>query len=75
MPPMEPWEALKGIACPVLVVRGDTSDVLSADILRRMLEALKDGRAVEVPGVGHAPSLVEPEAKEALVGFLGEMDG
>lgn len=75
MPPMEPWEALKGISCPVLVVRGDASDVLSADILSRMLEALKDGRAGEVAGVGHAPSLVEPEAKEALLSFLGEMEG
>jgi hypothetical protein len=28
-------------------------------------------RLVEVPGVAHAPSLVEPEALEAITGFLG----
>jgi hypothetical protein len=28
-------------------------------------------RMVEVPGVAHAPSLVEPEALEAVTSFLG----
>ena len=59
--------------CPVLVVRGAESDVLSADACRRMVEALADGRSVEVPGVGHAPSFMEPEAKKALLDFLAEM--
>ncbi len=72
-PPMEPWAALKAMSCPVLIARGAESDVLSADACKRMLEALPNGRAVEVPGVGHAPSFTEPEAKEALLDFLAEM--
>jgi pimeloyl-ACP methyl ester carboxylesterase len=69
-PSMDQWEVLKAMPCPVLVLRGAQSDVLSADIARRMLEALPDGRLVEVPGVGHAPVLSEPEAVRALEEFL-----
>jgi pimeloyl-ACP methyl ester carboxylesterase len=69
-PAVEPWEALKAMQCPVLVVRGAESDVLSADACGRMVAALPGGSSVEVPGVGHAPSLMEPEAKTALMDFL-----
>ena len=74
-PSMDQWEALKAMTCPVLVLRGAKSDVLSADIARRMMEALPDGKLVEVPGVGHAPVLTEPEAKAALDEFLGAQAG
>ncbi len=70
-PSMDPWQALKGISCPVLVLRGAKSDVLSRDVARRMVEEVPDGRLVEVPGVGHAPVLTEPEAATALEEFLG----
>lgn len=69
-PSMDQWEALKAMKCPVLVLRGAKSDVLNADIAGRMIEALPDGRLVEVQGVGHAPVLTEPEAKAALDAFL-----
>lgn len=67
---MDQWEALKAITCPVLILRGSLSDVLSAPIAQRMLEALPNGRLVEVPGVGHAPVLTEPAAVKALNEFL-----
>lgn len=70
VPQPDPWESFKAITCPVLVIRGATSDVLSADILGQMKEALPGTDSVEVPGVGHAPSLMEPEAKKALQAFL-----
>jgi pimeloyl-ACP methyl ester carboxylesterase len=70
-PSMDQWEALKAMTCPVLVLRGAKSDVLNADIAGRMLQALPNGKLVEVPGVGHAPVLTEPEAKAALDAFLG----
>lgn len=71
-PSMDPWEAVKQMPCPVLVLRGGESDVLSKEIAERMVAALPDGRLVEVPGVGHAPVLTEPEAVKALEGFLQE---
>lgn len=67
----DPWAAYNAIACPVLVVRGAASDVLGAETARRMAEAQSGRRVVEVPGVGHAPSLTEPEASAAVVEFLG----
>ena len=46
------------------------SDVLSEAQARRMVEALPHGELVAVPGVGHAPTLTEPEATAALERFL-----
>jgi pimeloyl-ACP methyl ester carboxylesterase len=68
---VEPWAALKAMRCPVLILRGGQSDVLSADIAARMVEALPGTKLVEVPGVGHAPVLTEPAAVKALDEFLG----
>ncbi|MEO9254920.1 MAG: alpha/beta hydrolase [Tepidiformaceae bacterium] len=69
-PKLEPWDAFGRIACPVLILRGGSSDVLSADIARRMVEAKPDALIVEVPGVGHAPVLTEPAAVQSLDEFL-----
>jgi pimeloyl-ACP methyl ester carboxylesterase len=71
-PPMDPWDAFRAIGCPLLIVRGAESDILSADIAGRMCEAQPDAQMVEVRGVGHAPSLTEPEAFEALSRFLAQ---
>jgi pimeloyl-ACP methyl ester carboxylesterase len=51
-------------------MRGAESDILSRETPARMLKVQRGVRLVEVPGVGHAPSLVEPAALEALTDFL-----
>ena len=56
---------------PVLAVRGALSDVLSEATFARMAEEKPDLVRVSVPGVGHTPSLEEPEARAALEAFLG----
>jgi esterase len=71
-PAIAPWEAFKAIACPVLVLRGEFSDILGADTARKMAAAVGECTVVEVAGVGHAPSLVEPDAIRALDAFLGQ---
>ena len=72
-PPERPplWPALQRVTCPTLVVWGSDSDVLSEAQARRMVETLQNGELVTVPGVGHAPTLVEP----AVVGALGRLLG
>ncbi|MFN5615239.1 MAG: alpha/beta fold hydrolase, partial [Brevundimonas sp.] len=50
-----------------------TSDLLSADIAARMRRAAPQMGYVEVPGVGHAPMLDEPEARAALFAFLADL--
>lgn len=69
-PPMPAWEAFSAIGCPVLVIRGGISDVLGAATAAKMASARPGTTLVEVPGVGHAPSLTEPEAYAALEAFL-----
>ena len=61
-------------ARPVLLVRGETSDLLSPTIVAKMQKRAPKMDYVEVPGVGHAPMLDEPEAKAAIFPFLGEVD-
>jgi len=64
------WPALERLSCPTLVVWGTDSDVLSEAQARRMADVLPKGELVAVPGVGHAPTLVEPAAQAALDRFL-----
>jgi esterase len=64
------WPALGGVSCPSLVVWGTDSDVLSERQARRMEQALPRGELVAVPGVGHAPTLVEPQSLGALERLL-----
>ena len=58
---------------PTLLIRGATSDLLGADIAARMQKAAPDMAYAEVPGVGHAPMLDEPEARAAIFEFLRDV--
>jgi pimeloyl-ACP methyl ester carboxylesterase len=58
---------------PTLVVRGALSDILSEDGVSEMRAAKPDLVSVTVPGVGHAPLLDEPAAREAIEGFLARV--
>ena len=55
------WEPLPRISCPTLVVRGAESDILSADVAKKMTERLPDGRLVEIEGAGHTVPADRPE--------------
>jgi pimeloyl-ACP methyl ester carboxylesterase len=58
------------LPCLTLVIWGSDSDVLSEAQARRMTRALPRGELVAIPGIGHAPTLVEPEALAALERLL-----
>ena len=58
---------------PVLVVRGERSDILSAATAEKMLVRLPEGELVTVAGVGHAPTLDEPEAVAAIERLLAKI--
>ena len=74
-PPARPplWPALQALGSPTLVVWGTQSDVLSEAQARRMVDVLPRGELVRVPGIGHAPTLVEPVVLAALDRFLGNI--
>jgi pimeloyl-ACP methyl ester carboxylesterase len=55
------WGALAAIQGPVLVVRGEQSDLLSRETVAKMVEQGKAVSSVEVPGVGHAPAFLSAD--------------
>ena len=55
---------------PTLLIRGAESDIISAEIAERMQRVAPQMLRVDVPGVGHAPMLTEPEAVDAIQQFL-----
>lgn len=65
------WDALREVRCPVLLVRGTRSNVLSADVAQRMITTLANGRLIELD-TGHNVALDRPkELAEAVVEFAG----
>lgn len=63
-----PFESLK--ETPTLVIRGALSDLLSAEIVNAMRKVHPDFQYCEVPEIGHAPTLTEPAAANAIKAFL-----
>jgi pimeloyl-ACP methyl ester carboxylesterase len=55
---------------PLLLVRGEISDLIDPAIAERMRAAAPRMAYAEVPGVGHAPMLTEPEAWAAIEKLL-----
>tara|TARA_B100000686_G_scaffold350178_1_gene445414 strand:+ start:1593 stop:2459 length:867 start_codon:yes stop_codon:yes gene_type:complete len=55
---------------PTLCIRGSCSDMLSVRCFHQMKFEKSDLHTVEVPDTGHAPTLTEPEAIEALDSFI-----
>jgi pimeloyl-ACP methyl ester carboxylesterase len=58
---------------PTLLVRGGLSDLVEDHQAAWMRKAAPEMQYVEVPNVGHAPMLTEPEAMAAIRSFLGQV--
>ena len=58
------WDKVR---CPVLVLRGVSSDLLLPEIARLMAQKAE---VVEIGGAGHAPSLTSPEQIEIVRSWL-----
>jgi pimeloyl-ACP methyl ester carboxylesterase len=55
---------------PTLVLRGELSDILAPEGVEIMRKLSPDLQVVQVPNVGHAPTLDEPVACDAIRNFL-----
>jgi len=76
LPATDWWAALRALGdAPVLILRGERSDVLGAAAATRAAAALSGAELVTVPGVGHAPTLGEPAAAAALDRLLSRVEG
>lgn len=73
-PPPDLWSYFRALRdVPVLAFRGELSDVLAEDTFERMGLTLPRIATVTVPGVGHAPTLAEPEAEAAIEAYLARL--
>jgi len=68
--PPDLWPVWEAIRCPVLVLRGTQSDLLSRNVADQMSARGPKPRVIEFPGVGHAPMLLEPGQYQPVVEFL-----
>lgn len=66
------WAMWDAITCPVLVLRGALSDLLTVETAERMLVDGPDAEVVEIPGVGHAPALMSEEQISVIREWLGD---
>lgn len=74
IPPFLAWALFRRLRRkPTLVIRGQTSDILTANTVAKMKAGARTLVTVEVPGVGHAPLLDEPAAIEAVERFLDKV--
>jgi pimeloyl-ACP methyl ester carboxylesterase len=67
---VELWPLWDSLQCPVMVLRGATSDVLPADTAIAMTSRGPSARLVEVAGVGHAPALMSDDQVALVRGWL-----
>lgn len=69
------WPLFKALdGRPVTLLRGELSDLLSAEVAARMATEISDIELVTVPRVGHAPSFDEPESIAALERLLDRVE-
>lgn len=59
---------------PVLLIRGGLTDLLTPQTAAEMKARKPDMDFAEIPNIGHAPMLTEPESWAALEGFIKRVD-
>jgi pimeloyl-ACP methyl ester carboxylesterase len=67
---LELWPLWDAIRCPTLVLRGEHSDVLPRQVARAMTQRGPRAELVELPGIGHGPTLLHPDQIEVVASFL-----
>ncbi len=68
--PVALWPLWDLITCPVLILRGGDSDILTAETAAEMVARKPGTQLVEFPGVGHAPMLMDPAQIDAVRRWL-----
>jgi pimeloyl-ACP methyl ester carboxylesterase len=64
------WAAFDAIRCPTLLIRGELSDLLSRATAEEMTRRGPKPRLSEIPGVGHAPTLMHAPQMAIVRDFL-----
>ena len=64
------WDAWYRVRCPVLLLRGEASEIFPASVAGTMLDVKPAAELVEIPGSGHAPALMSEPELAILRNFL-----
>ncbi len=67
---LEMWPVWDAIRCPTLVIRGAQSDLLSRATAEQMTARGPQAKLVELPGIGHAPTLLHADQIAIVREFL-----
>ena len=69
---LELWHLYDAVRCPTLLVRGELSDVVSRQVAAEMTRRGPKAKVAEIRGVGHAPTLLQPDQIALVRDFLLE---
>jgi pimeloyl-ACP methyl ester carboxylesterase len=73
-PEVDLWPAFEALAGrPLLLLRGESSSILSAETALEMHRRVPGLTVVTVPRTGHAPTLAEPESLAAIDTLLAQV--
>ncbi len=67
---IELWNVWNAVRCPTLVIRGAESDLLSRETAQAMTQHGPKAKLVELPGIGHAPTLLHEDQIAVVRDFL-----
>jgi pimeloyl-ACP methyl ester carboxylesterase len=67
---IELWSYYDAIRCPTLVIRGALSDLLKRETVQEMVGRGPRAKTVEIPDVGHAPTLMHADQIAIVRDFL-----
>ncbi len=67
---LEMWPLWNAIRCPTLLLRGALSDLLTRETAAQMAQTGPKAQVVEIPGVGHAPTLLHDDQIAIVREFL-----
>ena len=67
---LDMWDLWAQVKCPVLVLRGSMSDLLTGATAERMKASRPNVEVIEFPNIGHAPSLMSKEQIQKVKAWL-----
>lgn len=67
---LELWPLWDAVSCPTLVIRGAQSDLLARETAQAMTTRGPKAQLVELPGIGHAPTLMHEDQIAIVREFL-----
>lgn len=67
---LELWPLWDAVRCPTLALRGAQSDLLTRETCAQMAQRGPKAKVVEIPGVGHAPTLMHADQIAIVREFL-----